>query len=163
MSYIVNIDEHEHKVDITKEKGRYVASLDGKKMDVELVHDGGDQLTIVVDNQPYVITVESESSLRVNGEAYMVNVLDERIQQLMKASPEKFQKKDMALKAVMPGLVIDIMVKEGDLVKTGDALLVLEAMKMQNELKTPQDGKVKQVIAQKGKTVNTGDTLLIIE
>ena len=163
MSYIVNVEEREYKIDLTKEAGGYVALIDGKKMNVEVAREDGDEIIIVVNNRPYVIMLESDVRIRVNGDVYEVNVMDEQIQKLIKASPEKFQKKDLALKAVMPGLVIDIMVKEGDPVKTGDALLVLEAMKMQNELKAPQDGTVKRVIVQKGKTVNTGDTLLVIE
>jgi biotin carboxyl carrier protein len=67
------------------------------------------------------------------------------------------------LKAVMPGLVIDINVREGDPVKAGEALLVVEAMKMQNEVKTTQDGVVKKLFVQKGKAVNSGDTLIVIE
>jgi len=163
VSYIVNVEEREYKIDLTKEAGGYVALIDGKKMNVEVAREDGDEIIIVVNNRPYVILLESDVRIRVNGDVYEVNVMDEQIQKLIKASPEKFQKKDLALKAVMPGLVIDIMVKEGDPVKTGDALLVLEAMKMQNELKAPQDGTVKRVIVEKGKTVNTGDTLLVIE
>jgi pyruvate carboxylase subunit B len=63
----------------------------------------------------------------------------------------------------MPGLVIEVTVKEGDSVKAGDALLVVEAMKMQNEVKTPKDGVVKKILVQKGKTLNSGDRLVIIE
>ncbi|KPL15096.1 hypothetical protein AMJ74_02165 [candidate division WOR_3 bacterium SM1_77] len=107
--------------------------------------------------------LESEDQIRVNSETYSVTVMDEQIQKLIKASPEKFHKKELAVKAVMPGLVIDVTVKEGDSVKAGDALLVVEAMKMQNEVKTPREGIVKKILVQKGKTVNSGDTLILIE
>jgi biotin carboxyl carrier protein len=132
-------------------------------MRVEVAREEGNQLTLIVNNRPFVIMLESEERIRVNSETYSVTVMDEQIQKLIKASPEKFHKKELAVKAVMPGLVIDVTVKEGDSVKAGDALLVVEAMKMQNEVKTPREGVVKKILVQKGKTVNSGDTIIIIE
>ena len=64
------------------------------------------------------------------------------------------------LKAPMPGLVIDITVKEGDNVKMGDALLVLEAMKMENILKAPCDGVVQQILSKKGDIVEKNKLLI---
>jgi biotin carboxyl carrier protein len=140
-----------------------MALFNGTEKVVEVARAEGDQLTIIIDNRPHVVVLESESQIRVDGEMYSVSVIDEQIQKLIKASPEKFHKKELAIKAVMPGLVIDVTVKEGDSVKAGDALLVVEAMKMQNEVKTPKDGVVKKILVQKGKTVNSGDNLLLIE
>ena len=163
MAYIVNIDKQEFRVDVRKAQDGYTALLNGAEKAIEIARAEGDQLTIIVDNHPYVVVLESEDQIRVNGEPYSVSVLDEQIQKLIKASPEKFHKKELAIKAVMPGLVIDVTVKEGDSVKSGDSLLVVEAMKMQNEVKTPKDGIVKKILVQKGKTINSGDGLIIIE
>jgi biotin carboxyl carrier protein len=163
VAYIVNIDKHEFRVDVCKAEHGYTALLDGAEKVIEVAHAEGEQLTLIVDNRPYVIVFDSDEQIRVNGETYAVSVLDERIQKLIKASPEKFHKKELAIKAVMPGLVIDVVVKEGDSVEAGDALLVVEAMKMQNEVKTPKPGVVKKILVQKGKTVNSGDELVIIE
>jgi len=66
------------------------------------------------------------------------------------------------LKAPMPGSVLEVKVSEGDSVKDGDVLLVLEAMKMENELTASQPGNVSQVLVKKGDSVNSGDPLVVL-
>ena len=65
-----------------------------------------------------------------------------------------------AVKAPMPGTILDVKVSNGQAVKKGDVLCVLEAMKMENEIMAPRDGSVASVNVNKGATVNTGDVLL---
>lgn len=65
--------------------------------------------------------------------------------------------------APMPGSVLDVKVKEGDEVKEGDVLLILEAMKMENEITAPVSGVVQNIKVSTGSTVNTGDLVLVIE
>lgn len=67
-----------------------------------------------------------------------------------------------SIKAPMPGSVINVNVKPGDSVQNGDVLLILEAMKMENELTSSSDGTVTEVLVKKGDTVNSGDPLVII-
>jgi biotin carboxyl carrier protein len=67
------------------------------------------------------------------------------------------------VKAPMPGMVLNIIVSTGDEVKKGDALLVLEAMKMENIIKSPRDGKVKTVKAIKGTAVEKNQSLIVFE
>jgi biotin carboxyl carrier protein len=64
------------------------------------------------------------------------------------------------IKAPMPGLVIDMKVKVGDVVKTGDPLLILEAMKMENIIKSPGDATIKNIKAKKGDSVEKGQVLI---
>ncbi|KAF5056347.1 Biotin-requiring enzyme [anaerobic digester metagenome] len=64
--------------------------------------------------------------------------------------------------APMPGTILDVKVSEGQIVKAGDILLILEAMKMENEIVSPQDGVIAKVNSSKGSTVNTGETLITI-
>jgi biotin carboxyl carrier protein len=63
----------------------------------------------------------------------------------------------------MPGKVVRLLVAAGDTVEAGQGLLVVEAMKMQNELKSPKKGIVRQVLAREGAAVNAGDVLAIVE
>jgi biotin carboxyl carrier protein len=63
----------------------------------------------------------------------------------------------------MPGTILDVRVKSGDAVAAGDVLVILEAMKMENEIVAPQDGTVKEIVTTKGASVNTGDLLVVLE
>ena len=72
-------------------------------------------------------------------------------------------KKLDAIHSPMPGIIIDIEVKQGDKVKEGDSILILEAMKMENSIKCPKDGIVKSVHAQKGDAVEKGKLLIELE
>ena len=90
-----------------------------------------------------------------------------------KAAPKAAAKPAAAPKAVavagekvtapMPGNIVDVKVQVGASVKKGDVLVVLEAMKMENEIMAPRDAKVVQVLASKGSSVNTGDALVVLE
>lgn len=68
-----------------------------------------------------------------------------------------------AVKAPMPGTILEIKVNQGAAVKKGDTLLILEAMKMENEISAPRDGVVTQITATKGASVATGDILVVLQ
>lgn len=68
-----------------------------------------------------------------------------------------------SIKAPMPGTINDIKTSEGQSVKAGDVLIILEAMKMENELMSPIDGVVKQIAVTKGASVSSGDVLVVVE
>ena len=68
-----------------------------------------------------------------------------------------------AVKAPLPGSILEIQVKEGESVKAGNVLLILEAMKMENEIVAPIDGVIKSIYVKAGDTVNTNDLLVSIE
>ena len=67
------------------------------------------------------------------------------------------------MKSPMPGNILDVKVNVGDTIKKNQVLLILEAMKMENEIMSPQDGKVVSIPVTRGTTVNSGDILIIIE
>jgi acetyl/propionyl-CoA carboxylase alpha subunit len=153
----VDIDNNEFTVngnklllDITKEKeNSWHALLSHKSYNVELVK---------------VDEVEKLVTLKVNGNKYQVSVKDKFDALLKSLGMENLNSvKVNELKAPMPGLVIDIRVNEGDEVKKGDPLLVLEAMKMENILKCPADVKIKKININKSQAVEKNQVLISFE
>ncbi|MGB3480401.1 MAG: biotin/lipoyl-containing protein [bacterium] len=163
MAFITKIDNKEFKVDLKQEGKGFKVYLDGKPREVTVANDKGSRLTLIIDDKPFDIIWEADDHIVVGGESYNVEIFDEQVERLMKASPGKSGKRALTMKAAMPGLIIEVTVKQGDKVTEGQGLLIIEAMKMQNEMQTPRDGVVKTVKVQKGQTVNSGETLIIIE
>ncbi len=119
---------------------------------------------VTVNGQTYEVSVEE-----VNGSAAPARAAAPVVSSAApKAAPKAAAKPAVAgagmpVKAPMPGTVLDVKVKVGDTVKNGQAVCVLEAMKMENEIPATKDGKITSVLATKGTSVNTGDVLVTIE
>ncbi len=135
---------------------------------------------VTVDSQTYTVKVEeiADNSNQGAGNA-APNPGSQAVAATPKPAPKKEtpateQKQEEAakpapstgegytLKAPMPGSVLEIKVSAGDSVKDGDVLLVLEAMKMENELTASQPGTVSEVLVKKGDSVNSGDPLVVL-
>ncbi|MBI3511745.1 MAG: biotin/lipoyl-binding protein [Bacteroidetes bacterium] len=101
-------------------------------------------------------------TVKVNGHSYSLNIKDKYDELLHSLGMDKLHSaKVNELKAPMPGLVLDVVVNEGQLVKKGDALVVLEAMKMENILKSPADVTVKKISVKKGTAVEKNQVLVL--
>ena len=104
-------------------------------------------------------------NITVNGVAYSVAVEEVGAASAPVAAPVAAPAPvagGQKVNAPMPGTILEVRVTEGAAVKKGDILLILEAMKMENEIMSPCDGTIKQVVAAKGASVNSGDPLIVI-
>jgi glutaconyl-CoA decarboxylase len=133
---------------------------------------------VTVDGQSYTVSVEEvaedskqEVKSSVNPPAVKsspapvpaaVEKPKEEVKVEKSIAPGPVNSEGSAVNAPMPGSVLDVKVAVGDSVNEGDVLLVLEAMKMENELTAPQAGKVSQVMVKKGDAVNSGDPLVVL-
>lgn len=136
----INLD----KIEVTP--GYFHIILDGKSYSAE-----------VVKSDPQTKTFH----IKVNGSLYPVQIKDKFDLLLEKMGMgNAAAAKAMVIKAPMPGLIIELKVKPGDEVKTGDPLLILEAMKMENIIKSPGAGVVKNVKAKKGDSVEKNQILI---
>lgn len=132
----------------------------------DLVRTGPSQYSVVMNGRSHRVLVLKEDRenntvrLRIGSSTYTVQLQDDRSRLMQTLGLDKALKKAGDLKAPMPGLVLNILVKPGDAVKKNDPVLVLEAMKMENVIKAPGDAVVKSVIAEKGKPVEKGQLLI---
>lgn len=155
-----------HKIEIEK-PGAFAGLLDGVPFSCDVAEEKPGSFHVLRNNRSYLIEVlKSENNgksvlLKVNGRKYQVELADKYDELLRSLGMDNLGgKKVNELKAPMPGLVLDVLVKEGSAVKKGDALVVLEAMKMENILKSPTDGAVKRVGVRKGTAVEKNQLLV---
>jgi biotin carboxyl carrier protein len=102
-----------------------------------------------------------EGGIEIDGERYAAEAIDPRSM----AATQSYSGAEgrQAISAPMPGKVVRVLVSEGDLVEAGQGVVVVEAMKMQNELKAPKTGRVASLPVREGVAVNGGDVLAIVE
>jgi len=137
---------------------------------LDAIQKSGSQQHILHENQSIDAEVTAADfinktyTIKINSNSYTIKIgtpLEELIQKMGLSLGETVAIND--IKAPMPGLILDILVKAGDKVKAGEYLMVLEAMKMENTLTAPRDGIVKEISVEKGKTVDKGQLLLEME
>ncbi len=165
MKYITTIENKQYLVEIVDEKH---VSVDGKVYNIDFEAVSGQPVySLIVDGQSHEAYVqEGDDSWQVllRGRLYPVAVEDEREKRLRAAAGGGVAETgEFHLKAPMPGLVVSIPVSEGQDVKKGQVLLILESMKMQNELKAPRDGKVSRIRVKPGESVEQKQALLSVQ
>lgn len=141
--------------------------VDGEPLNWDVAEIGPRSFHIIRNGKSYnaeVIKADIPTktfSIRINGRIYQV-ALKDRFDMLLEkmGMNNSGAGKINTVKAPMPGLIIDLKVKPGDKVKAGDALLILEAMKMENILKSPGEATVKSVNIKKGESVEKGQLLI---
>jgi biotin carboxyl carrier protein len=164
------------------------AEIDGEIREVEINHDG-EKLTVHVDDREYELeasepepgvflikngprineafverpsTSSEPTHVTVGRSAFDIKLIDPK--RLRGSAVDDAHAAGIAeIKTAMPGKIVRILVSAGDNVAKGDGILVVEAMKMQNELRSPKDGVVKELRAAEGSTVDAGQVLAIIE
>lgn len=165
MSYIATVDGKDYEVDIA---GPCLVDVDEAKHVFDLrAIDEQFLYSLLLDNRSYEVFVERRDGVyyvSVAGDRFAVSVEDARMKRL-KEMGRKLHLITTAstVCAPMPGLVARVMVGPGQSVASGDGLLILEAMKMENDILAPMEGVVKSVHVQAGDTVNTGDVLLVMQ
>lgn len=164
MKYITTVGEREFLVDILDDNQ---VMVNGKiyKVDFQSVSDQP-VYSLIVDELSYeafVYPVDHTWQVILHGQQYTAKVEDERERRLRNSlSGTVSSGSEYHLAAPMPGLVIDTLVVDGQVVKKGDLLIILESMKMQNELKSPRDGMITRLRVKAGDRVEQRQTLLSI-
>lgn len=165
MTYEISINGKPHRVELERLDTGWSCRLDGKEVAIDAILPRHDVLSLVVNGNSYEVKREQTAAdlhLWVGSARYAVEVRDPRSLRSRRArgADEKGPKK---LVAPMPGKVVRVLVGERDVVEAGQGLLVVEAMKMQNEIKSPKAGIVTRIAVGEGSAVNAGDVLAIVE
>ena len=164
MLYEVTIDGKSHRLDLSHVDGRWSCRLDGQDLEVDATPVRPDVLSLRVGNTAYEVKSErlaNDLYLWVGSTRFAAEVRDPRsLRGRARAGDDYGPRK---ITAPMPGKVVRLMVRAGDQVEPGAGVAVVEAMKMQNEIKSPKKGAIQKILVSEGATVNAGDVLAIVE
>jgi biotin carboxyl carrier protein len=169
MKYITTIDDKEFEIEVIDERHIRI----GERLfevDFESVR-GQPVFSLILDGKSHEAFVyqgdedqgDGDWEVLIRGRQYQVNIEDEREKRLKaSAGGGAMEGGEFHLKAPMPGLVVAVLIDEGQEVKKGQVMLILESMKMQNELKAPRDGVMGRVRVKAGESVEQRQTLLTV-
>lgn len=157
-----NIESSEH----SKLTGR----LNSEEFEIEIIKSKSKSSKVKYLGKEYNINIinynrdNKEIELLINGYQQKVVISDEYDQLISSMGYESNSSQaDKIISAPMPGMVLEILIKQGDRVNKGDNLIVLEAMKMENIIKSPVDAVIKSIEVEKGKTVEKDEVLIVLE
>lgn len=165
MTYEVLIDGKPHKLELAREGNRWLCRLDGRDLEADALITRRDVMSVVIDGIAYEVKRErtpTDLHLWVKNSRFGVEVRDPRSLRSRKAGAAGGEGPQKVL-APMPGKVVRVLLTAGSAVEVGQGVVVVEAMKMQNELKSAKKGTVKQVLVAEGASVTAGEVLAIIE
>jgi len=176
MTYDVLIDGKLYRVQLERssaEAQSWVTQFGDRSVELDAALRGADVLSLIINGRSYEVERErgeaedAESAgdafnIVIRGRRYAAELRDpralrsRRAQGMQGAGPKK-------LVSPMPGKVLRVLAAQGSTVEAGAGVLVIEAMKMQNEIKSPKQGIIKKLFASEGAAVNAGDVLAIVE
>src|SRR5512145_1544385 len=164
MKYVTTINDKTFEIDI---QGDGTLLVNGEKREVDFRALGPGFYSIIMNNLSYELVIEerggSDIEVFMQGRMYDATVMDERAQLMAaRAALLMADNGEVNIKAPMPGLVVATPVAAGQPIKSGQTIIILESMKMQNELKAPRDGILQTVNVEPGQTVEQGKVLVTI-
>ncbi len=166
MNYDVIIDGTEHHVELEPQGEAWLCHVDGQEIIVDAAFTARDVISMLVDNRAHEIKREysmlGDLHIIIGSERFAAEVRDPRSLRSRRTAAS-IGEGPQKITAPMPGKVVRLMVAEKDEVEAGQGILVVEAMKMQNEIKSAKKGVVQKIMVAEGSNVNPGDTMAIVE
>jgi len=167
VKYKVRVGEEDIELEVEHSGDSTTVTTGERTHDADLVRIAGSPVySLVLDGRSYEVSVQRGNGhfeLVLGGENYEALVMDERAMRIAEATADVAAQSGETIKAPMPGVVVGITVAVGDTVEAGQGVLTLEAMKMENELKSGGEGVVKEVKVEVGQGVAQGEPLIVIE
>ena len=166
MKYEVLLAGKTREVELVRVSDEWKFSLDGKELDASVLEVAPNTFSVLLNGESHQIRVAPRADgtliLYSGFGEYPAEVNDPRVWRGRRHGTLEAEGRQQ-ITAPMPGKVIRLLVNEGDAVQAGQGLLVVEAMKMQNEIRSPKNGKVEKLLAKENQAVNAGDILAWVE
>lgn len=167
MNYIVTFNNSDINAKIEEIKPFvYSVTVEGEEFLVDAHKPSSSVFSLIVEGKSYEADVSENNDnieLQINGLHYNMEVVEEKKKKLMRVAHKVADDGMEEIKAPMPGKIVKLLKKAGDSVKAGEGVIVVEAMKMENELKASVSGTVKEFFVEEGQAVEAGVKLLKIE
>jgi biotin carboxyl carrier protein len=166
MKYEIVINGARRSVEFTapsREASRVTFAVDGRLVEADAIRVSSGVYSILLGGRSLEVTAEETSNgllLRANGREFQMDIVDPRSWRRGRGAGIELEGRQQLL-APMPGKIVRVLAAAGQQVTAGQGLLVIEAMKMQNEIRSPKSGTVQQ-LAREGQTVNAGEILAIV-
>jgi biotin carboxyl carrier protein len=169
MKFEVHLDsvtgKTKHLVDLEKDGSSFKVFLDGQAVDANVILAAPNAVSVLLNGMAFEIhiapSLDGTYKLQTGPHEFQADVRDPRAWRGRKQGALEAEGRQQII-APMPGKVIRLLVKVGDEVEAGQGLVVVEAMKMQNEIRSPKKGKVERLQAKEGQPVNAGDVLCVV-
>lgn len=164
MKYITTVEDQKFEIEIRRDG---VVLINGEERLVDFKPMGQHAIfSMIINNESFEAFVEQREGkyyVLMRGILYEIDVTDERALRLAQAGASGADLSgDIVIKAPMPGLIVDVPVQAGQVVKKGQTVVILESMKMENELKSPREGTVHRIEVAKGDSVEQNKVLVTI-
>ena len=161
MRFVISLNGKDHEVDVSLREGAFECRIDGRTIEADITQIAPDTLSILHEGKSYEVRRGANNTIAVGEHNYEISLTDPRSWQSRHrvatgtSGPQK-------VTASMPGRVVRVLAAAGTHIRAGQGLVVIEAMKMQNEVRAPRDGTVTAVLVQEGTPVNAGEVLAIV-
>jgi biotin carboxyl carrier protein len=164
MLYDISVDGKNYRLELSQAEGRWMCKLNGQEIELDPVLVGKDTISLIAHDHSYEIRREQtggEARIWIDGTPYAVELRDPKSFRARRRIADHNGPKKLI--ALMPGKVVRLLLSAGNEVEAGQGVVVLEAMKMQNEIKSPKKGVVHKLLVEEGTAVKAGDVLAIVE
>lgn len=166
MNYEVTMSGKTRVVELVCRDDVWKISLDGKELDASVVEVAPNTFSVLLNGESHQIRIAPRPggtlTVYTATTEYPTEVIDPRLWRGGRHSSLELEGRQ-PITAPMPGKIVKLLVAQGDAVEAGQGLMVVEAMKMQNEIRSPKCGKVEKLLAREGHAVNAGDVLAWVE
>ncbi len=166
MKFIALIHGKPCPVEVVEKDGHYSLTLGDKSFSVDAIHPAPQTLSLLIEGKSYDLGVEKRGhsfSVRFSNDTVDLDLFEARKYKAAELVKKPKTSGPSKVVAPMPGKIVKVSVTLNETVKEGDSLLIMEAMKMQNELKALRSGVVKEIHVKEGEPVSPSQVLMVLE